>query len=226
MAREVVLIRDEDVAVTADAVVLTGRLTIPQDACGVVVFAHGSASSRHSPRNWFVAAILHQAGFATLVFDLLTPEEERSRAGVFDTELLTGRLVTVTEWLTSRPDVGTLPIGYFGASTGAALAAAADPRTHVKAVVSRGGRPDLAGPALSRVTAPTLLIVGGRDTAVLELNRQAQAKIGGRCDISVIPGATHLFEEHGALVQVADLACAWFVDHVACEVEQPASPQG
>lgn len=223
MAREVVLIRDEDVAVTAGGAVLTGRLTIPQDASGVVIFAHGSGSSRHSPRNWFVAATLHRAGFATLVFDLLTPEEERKRANVFDTELLAGRLVTVTEWLTSQPDIGTLPIGYFGASTGAgaALAAAADPRIHVKAVVSRGGRPDLAGHALRRVTAPTLLIVGGRDTAVLELNRQAKATIGGRCDISVIPGATHLFEEHGALGQVADLACAWFVDHVTCSVEQP-----
>nr|MDT0525647.1 phosphoribosyltransferase [Streptomyces sp. DSM 41633] len=149
-----------------------------------VVFAHGSGSSRHSPRNQFVARALNDAGFGTLLFDLLTPDEERNRANVFDIGLLASRLVAVTTWLAEQADAATLPIGYFGASTGAgaALAAAADPRVKVEAVVSRGGRPDLAGEALTKVLAPTLLLVGGRDNVVIDLNRRAQAMIPGRCE--------------------------------------------
>ena len=170
-------VRDEEVRVTAGPVELAGHLTIPEHPTGIVVFAHGSGSSRHSPRNCFVAAVLNGAGLATLLFDLLTPQEERGRANVFDIELLARRLVDITGWLADQPDTAALPVGYFGASTGAgaALVAAADPRVKVAAVVSRGGRPDLAGDALSKVVAPTLLIVGGRDEVVLALNRRAQA---------------------------------------------------
>ncbi len=210
-------LRDEEVEVTAGPVTVAGHLTIPEHPTGIVVFAHGSGSSRHSPRNRYVAAVLNQAGLATLLFDLLTPAEERNRANVFDIELLAGRLVDVTRWLSSRPDTASLPIGYFGASTGAgaALAAATDPGAKVGAVVSRGGRPDLAGRLLSRVVAPTLLIVGGNDEVVIELNRRAQAAIPARCDLAIVPGATHLFEEPGTLEQVARLARDWFLDHLS-----------
>ena len=210
-------LRDEEIRVPAGAVSVAGRLTIPERPKGVVVFAHGSGSSRHSPRNRFVAEVLNDAGFATVLFDLLTPEEERNRANVFDIALLARRLVDVTGWLAGQPDTAALPVGYFGASTGAgaALAAATHPGVKVAAVVSRGGRPDLAGDALREVCAPTLLIVGGRDEMVLALNRQAQAAIPAECEVAVVPGATHVFEEPGALEQVALLARDWFIDHLA-----------
>lgn len=209
-------IREEEVRVTAGPVSLAGHLTIPEHALGVVVFAHGSGSSRHSPRNRYVADVLNRAGLGTLLFDLLTPEEERNRANVFDIELLARRLIDVTSWLSRQPDTASLPVGYFGASTGAgaALAAAADPGVDVAAVVSRGGRPDLAGPSLSDVSAPTLLIVGGRDDVVLDLNRQAQSAMSADCELAVVPGATHLFEEPGTLGRVAELARDWFVGHM------------
>ncbi len=210
-------LRDEEIQVTAGQVSVAGHLTIPQRAKGAVVFAHGSGSSRHSPRNRYVAEVLNNAGFATVLFDLLTPEEEGNRANVFDIALLASRLVYVTAWLASQPDTASLPVGYFGASTGAgaALAAAAHPGVKVAAVVSRGGRPDLAGDSLCEVHAPTLLIVGGRDKLVLELNRQARAAIPAECEIAVVPGATHLFEEPGTLERVAMLARDWFIDHLA-----------
>jgi putative phosphoribosyl transferase len=210
-------IRDEEVRVSAGPVSVAGHLTIPERPVGIVVFAHGSGSSRHSPRNRYVAEVLNAAGLATLLFDLLTPDEERNRANVFDIELLARRLVDVTGWLAGQPDTATLPLGYFGASTGAgaALVAAAESRTEVAAVVSRGGRPDLAGNSLTNVFAPTLLIVGGRDDVVLELNRRAQAMIRGRCELAVVPGATHLFEEPGTLEKVAVLARDWFIDHLS-----------
>ena len=209
-------LRDEEVEVTARGVMLAGHLTIPEHATGIVVFAHGSGSSRHSPRNRYVAEVLNKAGLATLLFDLLTPAEERNRANVFDIELLARRLADVTGWLAGQPDTASLPVGYFGASTGAgaALVAATDARVKVGAVVSRGGRPDLAGRYLADVVAPTLLIVGGHDEVVLELNRRAQAAIPGECQLTVVPGATHLFEEPGTLEQVAALARDWFIKHL------------
>ncbi|MGO8769319.1 MAG: alpha/beta family hydrolase [Mycobacterium sp.] len=217
--------RDEEVRVSAGPVSVAGHLTIPEHPVGVVVFAHGSGSSRHSPRNRYVAEVLNRAGLATLLFDLLTLDEERNRANVFDIELLARRLVDVTGWLASQPDTAALPVGYFGASTGAgaALVAAAHPWVNVAAVVSRGGRPDLAGSALTKVRAPTLLIVGGRDDVVLELNRRAQAMMPGECELTVVPGATHLFEEPGTLEQVAVLARDWFIDHLS-RVAATANP--
>ncbi|MCF4136724.1 phosphoribosyltransferase [Streptomyces sp. Tue 6430] len=215
--RRHVVPEDREVGVRAGAVVLRGRLTVPEDAAGVVLFAHGSGSSRHSPRNRFVAAGLNRAGLGTLVFDLLTEEEEIHRANVFDTGLLARRLADATAWLRGRPGTEEPAVGYFGASTGAAAAlwAAAEPGARIAAVVSRGGRPDLAGPRLPAVTAPTLLIVGGHDQLVLDLNREAQARL--RCEnrLAVVPGATHLFEEPGALEQVTELAGGWFTDHMA-----------
>jgi pimeloyl-ACP methyl ester carboxylesterase len=210
-------VRDEEVLVSAGPVVVAGRLTIPEHPIGIVVFAHGSGSSRHSPRNRYVAEVLNEAGLATLLFDLLTPDEECNRANVFDIELLARRLIDVTGWLATQPDTSALPVGYFGASTGAgaALTAAADPQLNVAAVVSRGGRPDLAGPALTKVRAPTLLIVGGYDEIVLDLNRRAGSVIPGTCEIVVVPRATHRFEEPGALEQVAVLARDWFIDHLS-----------
>jgi putative phosphoribosyl transferase len=211
------LLRDEEVRITAGPVTLVGHLSVPEHPRGVVVFAHGSGSSRHSPRNRYVATVLTSAGFGTLLFDLLTLDEERNRANVFDIELLAGRLVHVTEWLAGRPDTASLPVGYFGASTGAgaALAAVVDPRVKVAAVVSRGGRPDLAGEHLTRVHAPTLLIVGERDETVLELNRRARDAIPGKCRIVVVTGATHLFEEPGTLEKVALLARDWFMMYLS-----------
>ncbi|WP_040796562.1 phosphoribosyltransferase [Nocardia higoensis] len=209
-------LRDDDVRVVAAGVELAGHLTIPEDPIGVVVFAHGSGSSRHSPRNRYVATVLERAGLGTLLFDLLTPEEELHRANVFDIGLLSQRLVDVTGWLTHQDQVAGLRIGYFGASTGAAAAlqAAADPRVRIAAVVSRGGRPDLAGDALAHVQAPTLLIVGGHDHLVLELNRQAAKALSCETALAVVPGATHLFEEPGALQKAAELARDWFVDQL------------
>jgi putative phosphoribosyl transferase len=209
--------RDEEVKVSAGAVQLAGRLTVPGAAAGIVVFAHGSGSSRHSPRNRYVAAMLNQAGLGTLLFDLLTPGEELDRANVFDIGLLARRLADVTRWLRGQPGAAGLPVGYFGASTGAAAAlwAAAEPGAGIGAVVSRGGRPDLAGPRLASVRAPTLLIVGGRDDVVLGLNRQARAHLRCENHLAVIPGATHLFEEPGTLAAAAVLARDWLARYLA-----------
>jgi putative phosphoribosyl transferase len=196
---------------------LSGTLTVPDDAAGVVVFAHGSGSSRHSPRNRAVATVLNRSGLATLLFDLLSAGEAADRTKVFDISLLSRRLIDATRWLEGDREVGSLPVAYFGASTGAAAAlwAAAEPGVEVAAVVSRGGRPDLAGPRLAAVRAPTLLIVGGLDTQVLELNRQAQARLRCPSRLAVVPGATHLFEEPGTLAMAATLARDWFVENLA-----------
>ena len=200
----------------AGRVRLAGHLTIPPQALGVVVFAHGSGSSRHSPRNQFVAEVLNAAGLATLLFDLLTPEEARDRANVFDVDLLALRLRLVTRSLRSEPSCTALGVGYFGASTGAAAAlrAAAD-EPSVRAVVSRGGRPDLAAPRLADVTAPTLLIVGSHDPQVLDLNRRAAEQMSCVRRVEIVPGASHLFEEPGTLEAAAGLARDWFVHFVA-----------
>ena len=205
----------QEVQAQAGLVRLAGYLTMPDQARGIVVFAHGSGSSRHSPRNRYVASILNAAGLGTLLFDLLTPEEERDRANVFDIELLAGRLIQVTRWLATQPRAAHTAVGYFGASTGAAAAlwAAAEPDSDVAAVVSRGGRPDLARPRLAAVAAPTLLIVGGHDEVVLDLNRRAQAELRCESRLAVVPGATHLFEEPGALDAAAALARDWFISH-------------
>lgn len=205
-----------DVELGIDGVLLPGELTTPAAATGVVAFAHGSGSSRLSVRNVAVARALNGREIATLLFDLLTPDEEADRANVFDIELLAGRLGSAVEWLLGRGDVGGLPVGLFGASTGAAaaLVAAAELGKRIGAVVSRGGRPDLAGAALPRVGAPTLLIVGGADTVVIELNREAQAELRCPNALEIVPGATHLFEEPGALERVAELAGDWFAEHL------------
>lgn len=202
-----------EVTVEGAGVTLPGTLSVPPGARGVVLFAHGSGSSRHSPRNRAVAEALQREGLATLLFDLLTPAEEGDRAQVFDIPLLGSRLAAATQWLRARSpgETAALRVGYFGASTGAGAAlwaAAGDPG--VAAVVSRGGRPDLAGPRLGAVAAPTLLIVGGRDPVVLDLNREAQAALRAECRLEVVAGATHLFEEPGALEQVSRLAADWF----------------
>jgi putative phosphoribosyl transferase len=195
-----------------------GYLTAPQAGHGIVVFAHGSGSGRDSPRNQFVARALQKSGLGTLLLDLLTEAEASDRANVFDIELLADRLRQATDWLVQQEprQEGQTAIGYFGASTGAgaALVAAADAPQPIKAIVSRGGRPDLAGDRLGRVTAPTLLIVGGADTQVLALNRRALEAIPAEKRLSVVPGATHLFEEPGALEQVVDLASRWFETHL------------
>ena len=210
------LVRDDDVRIPLGAVTLDGHLTVPRDATAVVVFAHGSGSSRHSPRNQRVASVLDRAGLATLLFDLLTPNEERDRSNVFDIDLLGHRLSDVIRRVVDWPDVSGLPVGCFGASTGAAaaLVAAAQPDSPVAAVVSRGGRPDLAGAHLREVTAPTLLIVGGEDPVVLELNRRALQQLHTISDLVVVPGATHLFEEPGTLDAAAGLARDWFLTHL------------
>jgi dienelactone hydrolase len=196
---------------------LQGDLALPAAAAGIVAFAHGSGSSRLSPRNVQVADVLNEAGLATLLFDLLTEQEARDRANVFDIELLGGRLVAATRWLREQPETRPLPLGYFGASTGAAAAlwAAAKQGVDVQALVSRGGRPDLAGGRLRLVRAPTLLIVGGADELVLELNREAAAGlVACEHELAVVPGATHLFEEPGALERVAELAAVWLGRHL------------
>lgn len=208
---------------------LKGNLEVPAPVRGVVVFAHGSGSSRKSPRNQFVARRLREAGLATLLIDLLTPEEEAldlERGHLrFDIAFLAGRLLAATDWVKSQELVGGLPLGVFGASTGAAAAllAAAERGEAVRAVVSRGGRPDLAGTALHRVVAPTLLIVGGRDTEVLELNRAALAALRCEKELRIVPGASHLFEEPGALNEVSRLAAAWFRQHLGSPDWAPSS---
>jgi dienelactone hydrolase len=214
------------VHVTTDTVTLEGALAVPPAARGVVLFAHGSGSSRLSPRNNFVAGRLQQAGLATLLIDLLTRTEDREYATRFDIPRLTQRLLATTRWLQQQPMTGALTIGYFGASTGAAAAlqAAAHLGNTLAAVVSRGGRPDLAGEAaLVAVRAPTLLIVGGHDDVVIDLNRQAYGVLRCPKEMVIVPGATHLFEEPGTLEQVADQAGRWFVRHL-CAGENPAKP--
>jgi putative phosphoribosyl transferase len=208
--------RDEDILLGFGSVRLAGHLTIPAGAKGVVLFAHGSGSSRLSTRNRFVAEMLNREGLGTLLFDLLMPAEERDRANVFDIELLAGRLVAATGWLSREPEARDAPIGYFGASTGAAAAlwAATDPEVRISAIVSRGGRPDLASSRLGAVGAPTLLIVGSQDHEVLELNRQAAAQMHCETALRIVPGASHLFEEQGTLAAAAALARDWFVHHL------------
>jgi putative phosphoribosyl transferase len=199
---------------------MRGILTLPTAACAVVVFAHGSGSGRFSPRNQYVAEVLQKAGLATLLLDLLEEDEAGVRSKVFDIVLLAGRLQAAADWLASQPETKDLRLGYFGASTGAGAAlwaAAASPQS-VGAIVSRGGRPDLAGEVLSRVTAPTLLIVGGDDEVVLELNREAFERLECSRQLDVVPGATHLFAEPGTLEEVARLAQEWFVHYLV----QPA----
>ncbi len=209
------------VPVEAAGVTLEGNLMVPEGALGIVVFAHGSGSSRHSPRNRFVAEALQTAGLGTLLIDLLTPEEEvydlRTAELRFDIRLLADRLVGATDWMMRDPGLARLPLGYFGSSTGAAaalIAASERPKT-TRAVVSRGGRPDLAPSALPRVQAPTLLIVGGADEVVITLNREAADRLQIDHRIEIIQGAGHLFEEPGALEQVASLAGEWFTKHLS-----------
>ncbi|GLV59327.1 hypothetical protein KDH_61540 [Dictyobacter sp. S3.2.2.5] len=207
---------EKEVQIPADAVQLAGSLVLPEHAVGLVAFAHGSGSSRFSPRNTFVARQLNQAGIATLLMDLLTEEEDRRYETRFDIDLLTDRLLQATYWLQKQPATKDLEIGYFGASTGAAAAlkAAAALPSSVRAVVSRGGRPDLADEALAKVQSPTLLIVGGNDPVVLQLNRNAFEQLPGEKDLIIVPGATHLFEEPGTLEEVARLATGWFRSHL------------
>jgi putative phosphoribosyl transferase len=210
-----------EVEIPSGHVILAGNLTIPDRAIAFVIFAHGSGSSRHSPRNQFVARTLNDAGLATLLFDLLTPEEEavdmRTREYRFNISLLAERLVHATKWAKHQKETRDLRIGYFGSSTGggAALVAAAELPDEVNAVVSRGGRPDLAGEALPKVKAATLLIVGGRDEVVIELNEKARVQMRCEVKIDIVCGATHLFEEPGALERVANLASDWFLVHAA-----------
>ncbi|MGD9529981.1 phosphoribosyltransferase family protein [Pseudonocardia sp.] len=209
--------REEEVDLPVGEVHLQGRITVPGAATGVVVFAHGSGSSRHSPRNRYVAGVLQRAGLATLLFDLLTPQEELRRANVFDIDLLADRLGEVTRWVRRRPACAGLPIGYFGASTGAAAAlwAAAAPQADIAAIVSRGGRPDLAAQRLGAVRAPTLLIVGGYDEVLIELHRRARDLLRCESRLVIVPGASHLFEEPGTLESAATHAVTWFTDHLA-----------
>ena len=202
------------VKIPAGSVELSGELVLPPAASGVVLFAHGSGSSRVSPRNTYVASVLQQHGIGTLLFDLLTRAEDQDYAQRFDIDLLTQRLLAATDWLQVNPATKSLKIGYFGASTGAAAAlqAAAKMQDDIAAVVSRGGRPDLAGAvALNQVTAPTLLIVGSADHGVIELNEQAYALMTCVKKLVLVPGATHLFEEPGTLEQVAQFAADWFL---------------
>lgn len=219
-ARDPSLFSERHIAIDIGAAALQGDLVIPAAAAGVVLFAHGSGSSRLSSRNRYVAGVLQQGGFATLLLDLLTEQEERvdqiTRQVRFDIPLLAERLTRAVVWLRLESDTSSLPIGLFGASTGAAAAliTAAERADAIRAVVSRGGRPDLAGDALPRVEAPTLLIVGSRDEHVIELNEQAMARMHARTELSIIPGATHLFEETGTLEIVADRALRWFADYM------------
>jgi putative phosphoribosyl transferase len=215
---------DLDVEVPAGTVMLQGHLRVPSRDAPVVVFAHGSGSSRRSPRNRYVASVLNDAGIGTLLIDLLTRTEELDRSCVFDIPLLADRLVACVRWLQDQPDTAGSPLGFFGASTGAgaALYAAAGLGSAVAAVVSRGGRPDLAGVRLARVTTPTLLIVGGADSQVLALNRRASSALTGVHELVVVPGAGHLFEEPGTLAEVARLARDWFARHLTAVRSVPS----
>lgn len=207
----------DSIAILLGSVTLQGDLTVPEGAHGLVLFSHGSGSSRRSPRNRFVAERLQRAGFATLLMDLLTEQEDRTYATRFDIGLLTRRLLGVTRWIQGQPRTAGLPLGFFGASTGAASAlwAAAGLGREVGAVVSRGGRPDLAMDVLDRVASPTLLIVGGNDFGVIELNQEAYDRLAAVKRLEIVPGATHLFEEPGTLEKVADLAADWFARYLA-----------
>jgi putative phosphoribosyl transferase len=218
--------QEREVRVSAGPVTLEGSLGIPNSAGGVVLFAHGSGSGRHSPRNRYVARVLREANLATLLIDLLTEDEEevdlRTTRLRFDIGLLARRLVGATDWLVQNPDTEQLRIGYFGASTGAgaALVAAAERPDEVGAIVSRGGRPDLAGDALPLVKAPTLLIVGGNDEPVIGMNEEALALMRAVKRLQIVPGASHLFEEPGALEEVARLATVWFARHLGPHTEE------
>ena len=213
----------KEVQIRAGRALLSGNLTIPEGAAALVLFAHGSGSSRHSPRNQFVARTLNDNGLATLLFDLLTQEEEaldmRTGEHRFNIDLLAERLVHATKWANQQGETRDLRIGYFGSSTGgaAALVAAAEMPREVGAVVSRGGRPDLAGDALPKVQAPTLLIVGGNDDVVIELNEMARDQMRCEVKLEIVSGAMHLFEEPGALEKVAELTSTWFVNHIGAE---------
>jgi len=221
-------IEEHEISMECREVWLQGSLAVPENAEGIVLFVHGSGSSRHSPRNRFVARTLQAQGMATLLFDLLTLKEERvdqvTAEHRFDIRLLADRLIGATQWVMLQPELVELRIGYFGASTGAAAAliAAAEHPYAISAVVSRGGRPDLGGDALQHVQAPTLLIVGGEDTVVLEMNREALAKLG--CPMKklvIVPGASHLFEEPGALEEAARAAAKWFTHHLSIGKRKP-----
>jgi len=209
------------VHIPADSVVLEGALDVPQGAQAMVIFAHGSGSSRHSKRNKYVAEVLREGSLATLLFDLLTKEEDLIYENRFDILLLAKRLSSVTRWVKKQPQTRNLRVGYFGASTGAAaaLAAAAEPNSEIGAIVSRGGRPDLAEKSLKYVKAPTFFIVGGDDYIVIQLNQQAYNFLNVKKEMRIIPGASHLFEEPGALEQVARLAAEWFNSHLLAKRE-------
>lgn len=214
-------VMEELVRIPAGKATIEGALTVPDGAKGVVLFAHGSGSSRHSPRNNFVARVLNDGGLATLLMDLLTVEEDRNYQARFDIDLLTERLATAAAWLRAGGPAGELPTGFFGASTGAAAALKAAAReASVGAVVSRGGRPDLAGDDLGRVAAPVLLIVGGDDHGVIELNKDAFAALRCVKELAIVPGAGHLFEEPGTLAQAAGHAAAWFQTHLAGQPQE------
>jgi putative phosphoribosyl transferase len=215
---------EEEITIRAEGVELAGIVGRPgREPVGLVIFAHGSGSSRLSPRNTHVARALNAKGIGTLLFDLLTDRESADRDNVFDIDLLARRLLIATRWARANETTGGLPVAYFGASTGAAAAlVAAAQDSSIAAVVSRGGRPDLAGDALARVQAPTLLIVGGDDTGVIELNEQACSRMECEREIAIVPGATHLFEEPGTLDEVVRLAARWFRSHF----EQPDRPRG
>jgi putative phosphoribosyl transferase len=225
-------IRESAVTIPVGNLVLHADLVVPAAAIGIELFAHGSGSSRNSPRNRAVAAALHHAHFATLLLDLLTLEEERIDSTTaefrFDIPLLARRLAAATLWVRENPQLGALPIGYFGASTGAAaaLVAAAQLKGVVSAVVSRGGRPDLAGTALAEVRAPTLLIVGGYDQPVIDMNREARTRMRATTAFEIVPRATHLFEEPGAMEQVTQLARVWFEQHLARQAVTPGTRSG
>jgi putative phosphoribosyl transferase len=207
---------EQEVVVSAGPVQLGGNLVVPPNATGIVLFAHGSGSGRFSPRNRYVAQVLNRAGLATLLLDLLTEQESYNRQLVFDIPFLADRLRVATAWVQRESSTASLPIGYFGASTGAgaAIVAAAREGKKIQAIVSRGGRPDLADGALGLITAPTLLIVGGNDQPVITMNQQAFDQIRAPKDLVIVPGATHLFEEPGTLEEVARLASAWFVQYL------------
>ncbi len=223
---------EHHVTIPVGDVMLQGTLGLPTDADGIVLFAHGSGSSRHSQRNRYVASVLREAGLATLLFDLLTEDEEAAEAATahlrFDIPLLADRLIGASMWVFLQPGTANCRLGFFGASTGggAALLAAATHPDLVHAVVSRGGRPDLAGAALAQVRAPTLLLVGERDGPVVQMNRAAAARLRATCSLVIIPGATHLFEEPGALDEVTVLARTWFVRHLTQTDEASGAPSG
>ena len=209
----------EEINIPLTSVVLKGELVLPDNALGIVVFSHGSGSSRFSPRNKMVGELIQEHGMATLLFDLLTEEEDRIYENRFNIDLLVSRLIDATEWLMQNKETKNLPVAYFGASTGAAsaLRAAAYFGKSIKAVVSRGGRPDLAMNALPLVTAPTLLIVGQLDVPVIQMNKQAFDQLNCKKEMKIIPGATHLFEEPGKLMEVANMAIAWYKEYLVKE---------